>query len=65
MTKRVTVSETNSPSPGVAESFARLLLERENDHPALTVEAERQTMTADQQEVATVGLPPKMTKGIL
>lgn len=65
MTKRVTVSETNSPSPDFAESFARLLLERESAPPALTVEAERQTMTADRQEVATVSLLPRMTKGNL
>lgn len=35
MTKRVTVSETNLPSAGFTEAFARLLLEREKSRPTL------------------------------
>ena len=37
MTKRVTISETNSPSSGFAEVFARLLIEREKSRPALAL----------------------------
>lgn len=37
MTKRVTVSETNLPSAGLTEAFARLLLEREKSRPAAAI----------------------------
>lgn len=34
MAKRITVTETNQPSAGLAEAFARLLLAREGARPA-------------------------------